>query len=211
MQIAVGLKLSLFFMEFFYLYQNLKEIIIMADFSISYNLTMGAEGGYANNPADTGGETYKGVSRKNNPSWSGWAIVDAIKATHPSSLNAALNANAELLAKVEAFYLQNYWNVNQTGAINNQQIANQVFDTSVNCGVGRGAQFLQQAAGVTADRVVGPATLAAVNGADPATLYNSFLALRKQYYLNIIANNPSQAQFKNSWFSRLWPYNPANG
>ena len=181
----------------------------MADFSISYKLTMAIEGGYANNPADTGGETFNGVARNANPHWSGWATIDAIKATHPANLNAALNADANLLAEIMQFYQVNYWNVNQTGSINDQQIANQVFDTSVNMGTGRGAQFLQQAAGVTVDRQIGPATLAAVNSANPETLYNQFIALRKQYYLNIIAANPSQAQFKNSWFSRLWPYNPA--
>jgi lysozyme family protein len=182
----------------------------MADFNISYNITMAAEGGYANNPADPGGETFKGVSRKNNPNWSGWATIDAIKATNPPNLNAALNANAALLAEIMSFYQVSYWNVNQTGSINDQQIANQVFDTSVNCGTGRGAQFLQEAAGVTADRIVGPATLAAVNGANSKTLYNAFIAIRKQYYLNLIAANPSLAQFQNSWFSRLWPYKQAS-
>lgn len=178
----------------------------MANFSISYNLTMAAEGGYSNNPADNGGETFKGVSRKFNPNWSGWATIDAIKATNPANLNAALNADSTLLAEIMNFYQVNYWNVNQTGGINDQQIANQVFDTSVNCGTGRGAQFLQQAAGVTVDRQVGPQTLTAVNAANAEALYDKFLALRKQYYLDIIAANPSQAQFQNSWFSRLWPY-----
>jgi lysozyme family protein len=183
----------------------------MANFNISYSLTMAAEGGYANNPADTGGETFMGVARKKNPNWSGWAIVDAVKATHPANLNAALKANTALLGAISDFYIANYWNPNQTGAINSQQIANQVFDTSVNCGVGRGAEFLQQAAGVTVDRQVGPNTLAAVNGADPQVLYNKFIALRKQFYVNLIAAQPSQAQFQRSWFSRLWPYDPSKG
>lgn len=149
-----------------------------------------------------------GVSRNNNPNWSGWVTIDAIKDTSPPNLNVALRANAALLTAIQSFYQLNYWDVNQTGSINDQQIANQVFDTSVNCGTGRGAQFLQQAAGVTADRIVGPQTLAAVNAANAETLYNQFITLRKQYYLNLIAANPSLAQFQNSWFSRLWPYNP---
>lgn len=181
----------------------------MANFIDAYNLTMAAEGGYADNPVDPGGETFKGVSRNNNPNWSGWLTIDAIKATNPPDLNAALNADANLLAEIESFYQVNYWNVNQTGSINDQQIANQVFDTSVNCGTGRGAEFLQQAAGVTVDRQVGPITLAAVNAANAETLYNQFIAIRKQYYINLIAANPSLAQFQNSWFSRLWPYNAA--
>ncbi|WP_426667083.1 glycoside hydrolase family 108 protein [Mucilaginibacter sp. McL0603] len=178
----------------------------MANFNSAYDLTMKAEGGYSNNPADTGGETFKGVSRKNNPGWSGWAIIDAIKATNPPSLNAALNQNNDLLQKIMTFYQVNYWDVNHTSDINDQQMANQVFDTAVNCGTGTAAKFLQEAAGVTVDRMIGSLTLAAVNAADPKTLYNQFIGFRKQYYLDIIARSPSQAQFQHSWFSRLWPY-----
>ena len=178
----------------------------MADFNIAYGLTMQAEGGYSNNPADTGGETFKGVSRKNNPNWSGWAIIDAIKATNPPSLNAALNQDSDLLQKIMNFYQVNYWDVNRTGDINDQPTANQVFDTAVNCGTGTAAKFLQEAAGVNVDRMIGSITLAAVNGADPQTLYNQFIGYRKQYYLDIIARNPSQAQFQHSWFSRLLAY-----
>ena len=178
----------------------------MADFNIAYNLTMQAEGGYSNNPADTGGETFKGVSRNNNPNWSGWAIIDAIKATNPPNLNMALNQDSDLLQKIMDFYQVNYWDVNRTGEINNQQIANQVFDTAVNCGTGTAAKFLQEAAGVTADRLIGSITLTTVNAADPQALYNQFIGYRKQYYLDIIIRSPSQAQFEHSWFSRLWPF-----
>ncbi len=182
----------------------------MANFLPSFNLTMQAEGGYANNPDDAGGETYMGVARNFNPNWSGWATIDAVVATNPPNLDAVLAANTTLQAAIQLFYQQNYWDPNSTGSINDQQIANQVFDSSVNCGTGMGAQFLQQAAGVTADRIVGPLTLVAVNAANPETLYNAFLGFRKQYYLDIVANNPSQAQFESSWFSRLWPYVPAS-
>ena len=37
------------------------------------------EGGYANVSGDLGGETYRGISRKNFPSWNGWEIVDEKK------------------------------------------------------------------------------------------------------------------------------------
>ena len=36
----------------------------MANFHIGHSVTMGNEGGYANNPADRGGETWMGISRK---------------------------------------------------------------------------------------------------------------------------------------------------
>lgn len=37
------------------------------------------EGGYSCNPSDAGGETYFGISRRNNKTWSGWKIIDGEK------------------------------------------------------------------------------------------------------------------------------------
>ena len=185
----------------------------MANFIQAFNITMGNEGGYANNPNDSGGETYAGVARNYWPQWSGWPLVDQIVAQHPANLNAALRANSSLQASVQAFYQQNFWNVVSLGTLNSQQVANQLFDTAVNMGTGIAALFLQEAINalkpgtVTVDRQVGPLTIAAANAANPETLYNQIIALRKQRYLGIIAANPSQAQFENSWMSRLTPFN----
>jgi lysozyme family protein len=181
----------------------------MADFTQAYQLTMGAEGGYANNPNDPGGETFMGIARNYNPNWSGWATIDAIKNTDPADLDEALDADADLLQEIMAFYETNYWDVNETGLINDQQIADQVFDTAVNCGTGTAAKFLQEAAGVNVDEQVGPITIGAVNSANAEDLYNQFIAYRKQYYLDIISRKPSMAVFENSWLSRLWPYETA--
>ncbi|MBC7912857.1 MAG: hypothetical protein H7Y07_01930, partial [Pyrinomonadaceae bacterium] len=62
----------------------------MANFDLAYKITMHNEGGYANDPQDNGGETWKGVARNFCPKWAGWVIVDRIKASYPKSLNAAL-------------------------------------------------------------------------------------------------------------------------
>ena len=50
----------------------------MADFNQAFDITMGHEGGYANNKLDTGGETYRGVSRNNWPDWEGWRLIDRL-------------------------------------------------------------------------------------------------------------------------------------
>lgn len=55
----------------------------MADFNKAHLEVMGNEGGYANNPADSGGETYKGIARKFHPAWPGWKMVDDLKRSLP--------------------------------------------------------------------------------------------------------------------------------
>ena len=181
----------------------------MANFSDAYQLTMHVEAGYSNDRNDPGGETFKGVARNFNPKWKGWTIIDQIKSTHPHDLDTALNANAGLLQEIKKFYEINYWDVNHTGFINNQQLANQVFDTAVNCGTGMAAKFLQQSAGVKADEQVGKITIDAVNSANAEELYNRFLNYRKEHYLAIISQKPQLAEFESSWMSRLWPYKTA--
>src|SRR5579872_5238571 len=142
----------------------------MADFEVSYKLTLQIEQGYANDPADTGGETYAGISRKNNPNWIGWKTIDQYKAAHSGDLDAALKANSYLQQSIKQFYLTNYWNVNRLSEVADQRIANELYDIGVNMGTGIAAEFLQRALNIanlnqkawldiTVDRVIGGTTL----------------------------------------------------
>lgn len=187
----------------------------MIDFNQAYRITMNNEGGYADNPLDHGGETWRGIARNFWPHWSGWSIVDSIKAENPASLNAALSENTNLESLVLSFYKTEFWDVISLSALNDQQTANSLFDISVNMGSGTAAKMLQEAINtipgnaIAVDEKIGPMTIAAANSANPVALYNEINALREQRYDGIIANNPSQAVFKNSWFSRIKPYNQA--
>jgi lysozyme family protein len=189
----------------------------MAHFEQAYAITRKAEGGYANKVGDTGGETWRGVSRHNNANWPGWHIVDAVKATHPANLNAALEARPDLEALVVALYKQNYWHCLSLDALQCQQTANQLFDISVNCGPGVAARFLQQALGfyqqpapdvdVKAGRV-GPLTIGTANKQSFQKIYEEINTLRRAFYERLIANKPADKQFHDSWMSRIHPFVP---
>lgn len=195
----------------------------MAQFINAFQITMGNEGGYANNPGDSGGETYAGISRNNWPSWAGWPAVDsAVAAATPpggsvniSAVNAALSSSTSAVpGLVQEFYQTNFWNTEQLDGVNDQQLANQVFDTAVNMGTGTACILLQNAVNMTGantltvDGIIGNETLAAVNGANAMVLYTYFILLRAASYQKIVDNNPGDAQFFNSWFSRMPPYQP---
>ena len=133
----------------------------MADFEKAYQRTMGTEGGYANNPRDTGGETYKGISRDNWPRWSGWPIVDGVKnnllrqplygspiyKNWVRELNRQLAGSPLLQQSVMSFYRSNFWGV--LGDITYQRVAEEVFDKRVNCG-DVACRWIQRAAGAAA-------------------------------------------------------------
>ncbi|MBF9223004.1 glycoside hydrolase family 108 protein [Hymenobacter ruricola] len=180
----------------------------MADFATAHALTTRNEGGYAHNPADAGGETLFGVSRKNFPQWAGWPIVDELK--RHAGFPGTANANAQLQQLAHALYKTAFRNVLKLDGVTNQAVANAAYDFGVNAGTGRAAGFLQRAVNVTsgaqlvADGVVGPRTVAALN-AHPhqALLLKAFAFLRGTFYIGLAEKSLTQEQFIPSWFLRI--------
>lgn len=190
----------------------------MAKFEIAERITGGNEGGYANNPADKGGETYAGIARNFWPNWSGWKYIDKYKADYAKlnkpmqekySLAHWINSSAKVTSEpvapiVSAFYKTNFWDVNKLDQIDDQQVANTVYDFGVNSGTGRAAKYLQEAVGVTQDGKIGPQTIAAVNRLDAEITHDKINIRREEFYRSLAKG--SQAQFLRSWLSRLKPY-----
>lgn len=111
----------------------------MADFLIAYKITSANEGGYVNDPHDSGGETYAGITRKNFPHWPGWIFIDNHK---PIKYNTIF---PELELLVEAFYKIEFWHPINGDNITDQEIANDAYDMAVNAGIGAALKMLKQA------------------------------------------------------------------
>jgi len=187
----------------------------MADFNAAHAKVMGNEGCYVNNPADAGGETYKGIARNFWKNWGGWKYVDGAKANnvpqpaygtleyrnYVAYLNRCLVALTSLQQLVLDFYRMNFWDKYRLSEITDQALATWLYDHVVNGGA-RGAQWIQEAAGVTADGKVGSATIAAINAADPVTLLQEAEDVAAFYRLDCAAAGPSQIQFLPSWLRR---------
>jgi len=171
----------------------------MASFNEAYEKTARTEGGYANNAADAGGETYAGIARNFWPKWKGWQLIDALKDAQSFPRN--LKNIPSLQKLVEDFYFSNFWLANRLGEIVNQDVADWAYDHAVNGG-GRGTQWLQEAAGVTADGDIGSKSINAINAADPAALLRKATIVASLYRLEKANDKPSQIQFLNSWLSR---------
>lgn len=179
----------------------------MASYELACQLTGHIEAGYANDPDDDGGETVFGLTRRDWPQWKGWAVIDHLKMQYGlAKAIPIINADQELKASAGGIFKVNYWDANNLSLIDDQAIAWQAYDTDINMGVGIGARFLQECAGVPVDLKVGPKTIAAINSDEAEDFYNHFLQLRKARFDAIIAANPKKAKFKPSWYSRLKPY-----
>jgi lysozyme family protein len=185
----------------------------MANYKEAYKVVMGHEGGYANDPDDTGGETWKGVSRKNFPNWRGWHIIDSYR--HKPNFPANLSADADLEAAVQEFYKANFWDVLRLDNIKDPKIALEMFDTAVNCGVGTAARYAQIALNVlnnnqklyldtAEDGIVGNETVRLINNhTKPLTLLKVLNVLQGSRYIEISRKKATQEKFMNSWLSRV--------
>lgn len=190
----------------------------MANFDKAFSLTMGHEGGYANNPLDTGGETYKGIARKHNPNWKGWIIIDQIKHNYGNTASlinkyAALDISLQNLVK--SLYKSNYWDTVNLDKVNNQDIANTIFDVSVNMGYSVAARFLQEALNlcnknglsypdILVDGKIGNITLNTLNNkANEKAIFNTINLLKGEKYIEIMRANKSQENFWASWLKRV--------
>lgn len=189
----------------------------MANFYTSYNKTARYEGGYANHPADKGGETYAGIARNYWPNWEGWQTIDAIKRTAKTAkdINAKARVNSKLQDSISDFYRVYFWK--NLGGLNSQQLADSVYDMSVNAGVGRASKMLQQAYNqvdgikikLVEDGAIGPKTISAINEltsdkVGEMALHMKYSLSRADYYKSIAKGN--QAQFLAGWLKRIERY-----
>lgn len=143
--------------------------------------SMSAEGAYSYRQADTGLQTYKGISRKWNPKWIGWVIVDKALEKYPElkipykkpptsihKLNFELNVNEELEYLIYDFYYENYYT--KCGAWNiGGKLAVVLFDMAVLSGYKRSGKTLQKCLNIhfktnlVVDSQVGSGTLKVLN------------------------------------------------
>ena len=137
--------------------------------------------GYVNDPLDRGGETKFGVAFRANPD------IDVRGLTY---------------AKAKSVYKVKYWDVARCEKLP-PRVAILHFDGAVNHGPGRACKFLQQAVGVSADGIIGPATIAAVVKMGELAVCKAICAIRRDYYRAIIRNDPSQARFEKGWMRRI--------
>jgi lysozyme family protein len=127
----------------------------MADFKLFYPILLRKEGGYANDPDDKGGETYKGVARNIHPKLALWQLVDAhVKLAGGKSRvrNNTRFIDPILDKMIHDFYVKNFWLNAGFQHIKNQSLANILADWKVNGGFnGKLVKELQTVIGAGAD------------------------------------------------------------
>lgn len=145
------------------------------------------EGGYVNHPKDPGGATNYGVTQ---------ARYDQYR---KEKLLPTRSVKQITQAEVEAIYKTGYWDINRCDDLPSG-LDYPVFDGGVNSGPARGAKWLQQALGVSADGKVGPETLqAAVMAANPWAVARRACEIRRSFLKGL----KTFETFGRGWMNRV--------
>jgi lysozyme family protein len=153
------------------------------------------EGGYVNDPADSGGETNFGVT---------------IAVARANGYEGTMHD----MPKSVAFdiYATQYWDSmfgDQLAGLS-EAVAVEVIDTAVNMGTGRAARFLQRSLNVLSpgealkvDGQVGPATVGALSlylrRRDERTLVKALNCLQGAFYIELAERREKDERFVYGW------------
>jgi lysozyme family protein len=171
-----------------------------ADFSTAHQLVLANEGGYVNDPQDPGGETYKGVARKIWSAWDGWTNVDLNK--RQSGFPGNLEKDHDLQSKVEHFYESNFWNKVHGSDLNDQRIANSIYDFAVNAGSSTSVGLAQSVVDIETNGVMDPVSIDAINKFDPELFLSIFTITKIARYISIVKRRPIHQKYFYGWVRR---------
>ena len=129
------------------------------------------EGGFVNHPADPGGMTNLGVTKRVWEEWVG----------HEVDEKTMRGLTPEIVGPM---YKVKYWNKIKGDELPTG-VDYVVFDAAVNSGPGRAAKWLQACVGVEPDGGIGPKTLAAVNAFDASQLVEDYAKRRLSFLMDL--------------------------
>lgn len=176
----------------------------MNHFEDAFNHVVEVEGGYSDNPNDSGGKTN-------------WGITEFVARANgfTGKMTDLKKADAKLI------YKKQYWDISRLDdiAMISPEIAMELFDTGVNMGVTVAAKFLQRALNVlnlnaslypdmTVDGLIGPMSVSALKlfvvkraGGGINAMMKALNAQQGVRYIEIAENNPKNEDFTYGWIS----------
>ena len=165
------------------------EVMTLAPFILSF------EGGFVNDPVDRGGATNKGVTiatwKQQGYDKDGDGDIDV------DDLKLISDRDA-----VDVILRPHYWNRWKADQIESQSLANILVDWVWGSGA-NGIKIPQRMLGVKMDGVVGPKTLAALNGTDHRAFFEEVKAERAKFFERICVVRPTQKKYLKGWLRRL--------
>jgi lysozyme family protein len=160
-----------------------------ASFDVAANYTAVDEGGYVNNPNDSGGPTNYGITQATLARYRG-------KAVNAADVKALTKKEARLI------YKKFYWDVLHLDNVGDQNVATVIFNLGMLCGTGMAAKWMQEIGKVKVDLKVGDKTLTAVNSMKRSEFIPAFVNKARARFAAIIKANAKNKVFEKGWENR---------
>lgn len=151
------------------------------------------EGGYVNDPNDSGGPTKYGITQRTLSAWRevSCSVSDVKNLTEDEAL-AIYRAEYYLLPRIDALPVS---------------LQKHVFDIGVNSGPRTAIRLLQRSINtfgknIVEDGIIGPQTLDALNGVSLIAVNDTLVSLRIDFYNDIVNKEPGNKRFLNGWIDR---------
>ncbi len=170
-------------------------------FDAAFERTVGLEGGYTNDPNDRGGETMYGITAA---VWSAYCNERGM---------GVIAVKDMTLAEAKAVYFYMYWTPPRLDNIHDPNIAAEIFDTAVNCGLGSAQLIAQRAVNFTCYKIcapvdidghMGPLTRAAINAIAakyPKAFMVALNGYQFEHYEQVAKVHPTDAAFIKGWLA----------
>lgn len=153
----------------------------MANFEKCFEILIGHEGGYVNDPLDPGGETKFGISKRSYPN-------EDIK-----------NLTIE---RAKEIYKRDFWDKINLDKINSFDVCLSIFDFAVNAGSATAAKLAQRTVGVDDDGIIGSGTILAINKYDEEKFVYKYAILKIKRYISICEKTPTSKKYFYGWTIR---------
>ncbi len=152
----------------------------MAEFEKAIGYVLDNEGGFSDDPADTGHATRYGI-------------------TAAEAQRHGLDVTTLTIDNAKAIYEKDYWRFD---AIADQRVATKLFDMAVNMGLATAVRMAQKIAAIAYDGIMGPLTANCINNVPTDRMLSGLVAASVRRYAAIVAANASQSVFIVGWMER---------
>jgi len=163
------------------------------------------EGGFVNTRYDKGGATNYGISLN---------FLKSLGKLGDLNDDGRIDENdIKIIDKEEAIkiYKKEIWDKEGYGRINNEIVAEAIFDFAVNLGPVKAHKLIQKAINLhntesilKEDGLLGNDTICAINISNPLKFMLFFRSVVIWHYIQITEKDASQKKFINGWLKRVW-------
>ena len=184
----------------------------MSSFEVAVQLPLKHEGGYVDNPADSGGATNCGISLRFLKSLPLENLRKYGIFINPDMLSPDDIKNLTL-DQVKLIFKGEFWDAANFGDITYPYICSYIFDMCINHGLAQGIKIAQRAtwvidyldrSRVVDDGVLGDKTIHMINNINPS-LYEKVLMSERAGFMRLIAaEHGKDREFLHGWLNRCY-------